>query len=144
MIDVSNNVTLIGSVGNDPEIRNFESGDSVANFSLATTTFYKNKEGERVDKTQWHKLVAWKHLADLAEKYIKKGSPIAVNGSIEYRSYDAQDGSKKYITEIKVSSIKLLGKKGDTNELPQQAPQPNVTEDTGTDDIGGEVGDLPF
>ena len=108
-----NKVILIGNVGKDPEVRHLESNVSVANFTLATSENYTNKSGEKVTTTEWHNIVCWRGLASIAENYIRKGSQIYVDGKIRTRSYDAPDGSKRYITEILADSIQLLGKKGE-------------------------------
>lgn len=100
-----NKVQLIGHVGKDPEIRN-TANSKVASFSLATTERYKDKE-----TTQWHNCVVWAKLADVVEKYVKKGQLLYVDGKIEYRSYDDKDGNKKYITDIIVMNMQMLGKK---------------------------------
>ena len=108
-----NKVILIGNVGKDPEVRHLESNVSVANFTLATSENYTNKSGEKVTTTEWHNIVCWRGLATVAENYIHKGSQIYVDGKIRTRSYDAQDGSKRYVTEIYADTIQLLGKKGE-------------------------------
>jgi single-strand DNA-binding protein len=108
-----NKVILVGNVGKDPEVKHLDSNASVANFTLATSDHYTNKSGEKVTTTEWHNIVCWSGLATLAENYIRKGSQIYVDGKIRTRSYDAQDGSKRYITEILADTIQLLGKKSD-------------------------------
>ena len=107
---LKNSVQLIGRLGNDPEVRTFESGKKMANFSLATNeTFYNNK-GEKVTDTQWHNIVVWGKKADIVENYLKKGSEIAVEGKLINRSYD-KEGERKYITEISLNELLMLGKK---------------------------------
>ena len=106
-----NRVQLIGNLGKDPEVKNLTSGKIKANFSLATTETYKNGEGEKVNDTQWHNIVAWGKTAEIAENYLQKGSRIALEGKLIHRSYDAQDGVKKYITEIVASSLMMLDPK---------------------------------
>ena len=108
-----NKVILIGNVGKDPDIRHLESGASVASFSLATSEVYRDRNGERKETTEWHNIVAWRQLAELAANYIKKGSQIYVEGSIRTRTWDDQSGQKRYTTEIIASSIQLLGRRGD-------------------------------
>lgn len=110
-----NKVILIGNVGKDPEVKHLESNVSVANFTLATSENYTNKSGEKVTTTEWHNIVCWRGLATLAENYIKKGSQIYVDGKIRTRSYDAPDGSKRYITEIYADTVQLLGRKADSS-----------------------------
>lgn len=110
-----NKVILVGNAGKDPEVRHIDSETSVAHFSLATSESYINKNGEKVESTEWHNIVCWRKLASLAENYIRKGSQLYVEGKIKTRSYD-QDGIKKYITEIYADSVQLLGRKGETNQ----------------------------
>lgn len=125
-----NKVLLIGNVGKDPEIRHLESGASVATFSLATTERYKDRNGEAVEQTEWHSIVAWSKLADLAENYIVKGSQLYIEGRIRSRKYTNQSGEERYVTEIVADGIQLLGKKeGQQREsgikpIERPAPQP--------------------
>ncbi|HEX8547867.1 MAG TPA: single-stranded DNA-binding protein [Cytophagaceae bacterium] len=108
-----NKVILVGHLGKDPEIRALESGRKVANFTLATTESYKDKNGERVDSTEWHNISFWGPIADVIEKYLKKGSQIYVEGKIRTRSYEDKDKVKKYVTEIVGNTMTMLGKPGD-------------------------------
>ncbi len=108
-----NKVLLIGNVGKDPEVRNLESGAKTASFTLATSERYKDRSGETREMTEWHNIVAWRGLADLAENYIRKGSQIYVEGRIRSRSYTDRDGNTRYITEIQADAIQLLGRKSD-------------------------------
>ena len=108
-----NKVILVGNVGKEPDVRYIESGVAVASFSLATSETYLAKNGEKVTNTEWHNIVAWRGLAELASKYINKGKQIYVEGRLRTRSYE-QDGVKKYITEIVADTIQLLGRKDDT------------------------------
>lgn len=108
-----NKVLLIGNVGKDPEIRHLQGGASVATITLATSERYKDRNGESRELTEWHTIIAWRQLADLAENYIRKGSQIFVEGRIRSRSWDDQNGQKRYVTEIQADSIQLLGKRGD-------------------------------
>jgi single-strand DNA-binding protein len=111
MTSLRNNVQLIGRLGKDPEVRTFESGKKMASFSIATTDSYKNQKGEKVQDTQWHNLVLWDKLADIAGQYLKKGSEVAISGKLVHRNYETTGGEKKYITEINVSEIEMLGSK---------------------------------
>lgn len=111
MKTLRNSVQLIGRLGKDPEVRSFENGRKVANFSIATTDTYKNQKGEKVQDTQWHNLVIWGKLADIAEKYLKKGNEIAVEGKLVHRVYETSKGEKKYVTEINVNDLVMLGSK---------------------------------
>ena len=106
-----NKVTLIGNLGQDPEVKELNGGNKLAKFSLATNETYRNKAGEKVTDTQWHNLTAWGKTADIVEKYLKKGSEVAVEGKIVNRSYNDKEGNKRYITEIEVRDLLLLGKK---------------------------------
>lgn len=110
-----NKVLLIGNVGRDPDVRHLEGGASVASFTLATTERFRERgSGETKEITEWHNIVAWRQLADLAENFIRKGSQIFVEGRIRSRSWDDQNGQKRYITEILADSIQLLGRKSDS------------------------------
>jgi single-strand DNA-binding protein len=106
---MKNRVQLIGHVGNDPEVKSFEGG-KVANVNIATNETYTNKKGEKVEQTEWHRIVAWDKNADIIEKFVTKGKEIAIEGKLSTRSYDDKDGNKRYITEVVVSDIMVLGK----------------------------------
>ena len=108
MSTINNKVTLIGNLGKDPEIKEFEGGRKLAKFSLATTENYKNETGDRISETSWHNVLAWNGLATIAERYLKKGNEVAVEGRISYRDWEDKDGVKKYFTEIILSQIHLL------------------------------------
>lgn len=109
MSTLRNKVQLIGHVGNDPEIKTFDGGKKLANFTLATNESYKNDKGEKVEETQWHKLVAWGKTAEIIEKYVSKGKEIAIEGKLSHKSYEDKDGIKRYVTEIVATEILLLG-----------------------------------
>ena len=106
-----NRVQLIGSLGQDPEVKTFDNGKQMAKFSLATNETYKNAQGEKITETQWHNCVAWNNVAEIAEKYLDKGKEIALEGKLTSRSYEDAQGTKKYTTEIVVNEILLLGSK---------------------------------
>ena len=106
-----NKVQLIGNVGNDPEIRNLEGGKKVANLTIATKDSYKNEKGEKVEQTEWHRVVAWGKTAEIIERFVTKGKEIAIEGKLTHRSYDDKNGEKKYITEVLVNDLLLLGNK---------------------------------
>lgn len=118
-----NKAILVGNVGKDPEVRHLEGGISVARFTLATSDSYKNKSGEQVKNTEWHNIVAWRQLAELAEKYIRKGSQIYVEGKITNRQYDDKEGNKRFINEIVADNIRLLGRKEDSSFTPAASNQ---------------------
>lgn len=103
-----NKVQLIGHLGQDPEITTLESGNKLAKFSLATTETYKNASGQKVEDTQWHQVIAWGKLADLAENYLAKGKQVAVEGKLTHRSYETQAGDKRYVTEVRCNEMLLL------------------------------------
>jgi single-strand DNA-binding protein len=113
-----NKVTLIGNVGQDPEIRSTQNGGKVANFSIATSRTWNGASGDRQEKTEWHRCIAWNMgakgmgLADIVEKYVKKGDKIYVEGRIEYRQWQDKDNQTRYATEINVREILLLGAGG--------------------------------
>ena len=108
-----NKVTLIGNLGQNPEVKELNGGKKLAKFSLATNETYRNKAGEKVTDTQWHNLTAWGKTADIIEKYLKKGSEVAVAGKLLNRNYTDKEGVKRYITEIQVSELVMLGGKKD-------------------------------
>ena len=105
-----NKVQLIGNVGNDPEIKTFDGGKKVVNFTLATNESYKNDKGEKVEQTEWHRISAWGNTAEIIEKFVTKGKEIAIEGKLTHRSYDDKNGEKRYITEVVASDVLLLGK----------------------------------
>ncbi len=109
-MSLRNKVTLIGRTGKEVETVNFENG-TLAKVSLATSDHYTNGKGEKVEETQWHNLVAFGKTAEIMQKYVEKGNEIAVEGKIVYRSYDDKDGQKRYITEIKVDELVMVGGK---------------------------------
>jgi single-strand DNA-binding protein len=110
MNTLRNKVQLIGHVGNDPEIKVFDGGKKLANFTLATNETYKNDKGEKEEETQWHKLVAWGKTAEIVEKHVGKGKEIAIEGKLAHRSYEDKNGEKRYVTEVVVHEVLLLGK----------------------------------
>lgn len=107
---LKNRVQLIGRLGQDPEVKTLESGKTLATFSIATSDYYKNEKGDRVEETQWHNVVAWGNTADFAGKYLKKGKEIALEGKLVHRSYETAKGEKRYVSEINVKEIVLIGK----------------------------------
>lgn len=114
-----NKVTLIGNLGQDPEVRSIANGGRVANFSVATSRQWAGQGGDKQEKTEWHRIVAWNNskgqgtgLADVVEKYVKKGDKVYIEGRIEYRSWQDKDGQTRYTTEIIANEIILLGGRG--------------------------------
>ena len=146
-----NKVILVGNVGKDPEIRHLDSGVAVANFPLATSEAYTAKNGERVTTTEWHNIVLWRGLADVAEKYVKKGMQLYIEGRIRSRSYDDKEGNKRYITEINGDVMRMLGSRDTSNSQSSSesssqnasAEAPAYDEPETDDDAGGDE-DLPF
>ena len=111
MKSLRNSVQLIGRLGKDPEVKNLTSGKMMATFSLATSDSYRNADGEKIEDTQWHNIVVWGKKAEIASEYLKKGAEIAVEGKLIHRSYENSNGEKKYITEVNVNEILMLGGK---------------------------------
>jgi single-strand DNA-binding protein len=111
MNTLRNKVQLIGNLGNNPEIITLESSKKLAKISIATNETYKNAQGEKVTDTQWHNVIAWNKTADIIEKYLQKGSEVAIEGKLTSRSYDDNDGNKKYITEVVCNELLMLGGK---------------------------------
>lgn len=107
---LKNKVQLIGNLGQDPEIITLENGSKLAKFTMATTDHYKNANGEKVEDTQWHTVVAWGKTADIVENYLNKGKQVAVEGKLTHRSYETKEGEKRYVTEIRCNELLMLGK----------------------------------
>ena len=143
-----NKVILVGNVGKDAEVRYLDNGVAVATFPLATSENYTAKSGEKITNTEWHNIVAWRGLAEMAGKYIQKGKQLYIEGRIRTRSYDDKDGVKKYMTEILADNIQLLGRKEDGgNSTPSGEYQ--KTESSGKNEVndfdaGDSADDLPF
>jgi single-strand DNA-binding protein len=109
MNSLRNRVQLIGRLGNDPEIRNFEKGSKMARLSLATSETYTAKDGKKTEETQWHNLVVWGKLSEVCEKYLKKGKEVAVEGKLTYNTWQDKEGKMRTNPEIRVTSIDLMG-----------------------------------
>ena len=150
-----NKVILIGNLGKDPETRHLESGVSVANFPIATSEVYKDrKTGERVSQTEWHNIVVWRGLADVADKYLKKGDKVYIEGKLRTRSWQDQEGNNRYTTEVIADNLTMLGKSPDRQEnsntekvVTESKPSTPKTEGVLTEDFTGPDGnsdDLPF
>lgn len=127
-----NKVILIGNLGADPELKQLDGGTSIANFSIATSESYKNKQGEKVTNSEWHKCVCYGKSAEIIDQYTSKGDKLYIEGSIHTRSWDDNEGNKKYITEVKVRDFKFLSTKGTQGS----SSAPEVPQD--------EDDDLPF
>jgi single-strand DNA-binding protein len=141
-----NKVILVGNVGKDPEVRYLDNNVPVCTLSLATSDVYKNKSGEKVTTTEWHNVVLWRGLAEVAEKYVKKGSQIYIEGKLRTRSWDDKDKNKRYTTEIIADVLQLLGKKADEHgSTVSQTPQVEHTADDRTQIEEPDItNDLPF
>jgi len=152
-----NKVILVGNLGKDPEIRHLENGRAVVNFPIATSETYKTRDGEKVTKTEWHNVVLWTPLAEIAEKYLSKGSQLYVEGKLTTRSWDDKDGNKRYTTEVVGREMTLLGGRpsdnnggggygGDQSQSYNQ--QPETTASTSKNEtvapVETEIDDLPF
>jgi len=138
-----NKVILIGNLGKDPEIRHLDNGIAVANFSLATTESYTNKQGERVNQTEWHNVVLWRGLADVAEKYLKKGNSVYIEGKINTKKWEDKEGVTRYSTDIIADKMTMLGSKSD-NESSNQKEEPSETVNSEVPLQDDSKGDLPF
>lgn len=143
-----NKVTLIGNVGRDPEVKMSKNGDQFATFSLATTYSYKPQGGERVDNTEWHRIVAWRNLADQAAKWITKGRKVYVEGRIQSRSYTDQGGNQKTAYEIVATQIEFLDSLKDRESQPAapigKALAPQSMRATKQEDPFDDLDDMPF
>ncbi len=130
-----NKVILVGNLGKDPEVKYLDNGVAVANFSLATTENYKNKEGEKVSQTEWHNIVLWRGLAEVAEKYLKKGASVYIEGKIKTRKWEDKDGNTRYNTEVLADNMTMLGGKKHSQDNPTNTPQETASD---------KSDDLPF
>lgn len=138
-----NKVILIGNLGKDPEVRHLENGATVANFPLATTESYKNKEGNKVEQTEWHNIVLWRGLADIAEKYLRKGQTVYIEGKLKTRSWEDKEGNKRYTTEIVADNMTMLGGRKDSNTQNHEE-SPVYKEAEVAVATAGTADDLPF
>ncbi len=132
-----NKVILIGNLGKDPELRYAPSGSAVATFSLATSEQWKDQEGNPQERTSWHNIVVWGKLAEIVSEYLKKGRKVYLEGRLQYRDYEDKSGNKRYVTEVVVSDLVMLGSRqdGGEREEPAAGATPAVSE---------EKDDLPF
>ena len=151
-----NKVTLIGNLGGDPEVRHLENGTAVGRFSLATNESYKDKDGNMQKQTEWHNIVIWRDMAERAEKLLKKGMLVYVEGKISYRKYTDKDGQERNVTDIVASTYRILEKlegSGDSRFPPEAAAQQNGSSTRSSEPmpVGGDTppppaegDDLPF
>lgn len=135
-----NRAILIGRVGKDPEIRYTQTGDAVASASLATSETWKDKAGDKQEKTEWHRLVFWRRTAEVVGEYVKKGDMIAVEGKLTTRKWQDKDGNDRYTTEIVCDKLVILSSKRDGGDEPRAAkPRPASTPETGFDDMDDDI-----
>jgi single-strand DNA-binding protein len=116
-----NKVILVGNLGKDPEVKYLEGGIAIAKFSLATTETIKDRNGNKQEQTEWHNIVLWRGLAEIAEKYLRKGQTVYLEGKIRSRSYDDKDGNKRYITEIVGENMQMIGRRPEGSESSSSA-----------------------
>ncbi len=136
-----NKVILVGHLGADPEMRYTGNGVPVANLRLATSESWKGKDGQKEERTEWHRVVVWSKLAELAGQYLTKGRQIYVEGRLQTRSWDDKDGNKRYTTEVVANNIQFLGSRdgaGTGKDMPPDLPPPPDMSGPGSDD------DIPF
>ena len=140
-----NKVILVGNLGRDPEIQRFDNGVKKASFSLATTEQYKGKDGEKASHTEWHNIILWRGLAEVAENYLKKGNTVYIEGRIRKREYEDKDGQKRYITDILGDSMNMLGgpKREGGSEEPVHHKEEN-SNGNGSTFVPEPGDDLPF
>jgi single-strand DNA-binding protein len=138
-----NKVILVGNLGKDPEVRHLENGASVANFPIATTESYKDRNGNRQETTEWHNIVLWRGLADIAEKYLRKGNQVYIEGKLRTRSWEDKEGNTRYTTEVIGDNLTMLGgRPSESSESPSmksEAPSNKAKTAVEEDDD-----DLPF
>lgn len=150
-----NKVVLIGNLGADPEVRSTAGGARVATLSVATSRSWNNQSGERQEKTEWHRVVLWRQLADIAERYLKKGDKVYLEGRIEYRTWEDREGNTRYTTEINAQDMIMLSPRGGGGEdaaqsAPRRAQQPAVADSAAEsyndfpEALDEEEDDLPF
>ena len=143
-----NKAMLIGNLGADPEVRTTPGGTRVATLSVATSRTWTDRGGSQQEKTEWHRVVAWDRLAEICERYLKKGDRVYVEGRIEYRQWEGKDGQTKYTTEIRAREMVMLGGRGDarfegSSGAPADRPAENDYSDFSNEALAGED-DLPF
>jgi single-strand DNA-binding protein len=141
-----NRVILIGNLGKDPEVRNLEGGAKVANFPLATTESYKNRNGERTEHTEWHNIVLWRGLADVSERFLKKGNSVYIEGKLRTRSWEDQQGNKRYITEVIADNMTMLGgRRDESSEAAVESKEEEEVSPPDPTEVSDDVSDdLPF
>jgi len=135
-----NKVILVGSLGRDPEVRYMPNGEAVANFSMATSENWKDKQGQKQERTEWHNIVAYRKLAEIIGEYLKKGAPVYIEGRLQTRKWQDKEGNDRYTTEIIADQMQMLGSKNDggNGKTQRQDSKPNVQ------DINDIESDIPF
>lgn len=142
-MDGVNRVILLGNLGKDPEVKTLDSGTKLARFPIATTETYKNRDGEKDSKTEWHNIVVWRGLAEVVEKYVKKGHRIYLEGKIRTRKWQDQDGNNRYSTEVHVDNMTMMGgPREDNQSQPKAESAPSNVEEPPPEPKEGD--DLPF
>lgn len=140
-----NKVILVGNLGRDPELKYIPSGDAVVNLAIATTDKYKDKSGQMVEATEWHKVSFFGKLAEICGQYLKKGSPVYIEGSMKTRKYTDKDGIEKYSTEIRGDRMQMLGGKPDAQSAPKSANSTLAAmKSQAPDGFDGMDDDIPF
>ncbi len=137
-----NKVILIGNLGRDPELRYTQSGQAVANFTLATTESITKRDGEREDRTEWHRIVAWGKLAEICGEYLSKGRQIYVEGRIQTREWEDKEGNKRWTTEIVARNMQMLGRRSEGTGAGEPAEPSSGS--SGPAEVSGNGDDIPF
>ena len=133
-----NKVILIGRLGADPEVRYTNDGIAVATFRIATNETWVNKKGEKEERTEWHRIVAWRKLGEICGEYLSKGKQVYIEGRLQTRSWEDRDGNKRYTTEIIANNMQILGRRGEESEVSEEVPIPENSE------LNTEEEDIPF
>ncbi|MFO7978195.1 MAG: single-stranded DNA-binding protein [Bacteroidales bacterium] len=139
-----NKVILLGNLGKDPEVRALENGNKVTTFSLATSRSYKGHDGQRVEETEWHRVVLWGNLAELAEKYLSKGRKVFIEGRLKTRAWDDKEGQKRYTTEIVAENMTFVDSRGEGEGHREGDITAASTPQGPADDLSEPKDDLPF
>jgi len=139
-----NKVILLGNLGKDPEVRYLEGGIPVAKFSLATTESRKNKDGEKIEQTEWHNIVLWRGLAEVAEKFLKKGTAVYIEGKIRSSSWEDKEGKKHYKTEIVGDNLNIITRKSNGEGAPANTESTHAAETSVPETAPETTDDLPF
>lgn len=139
-----NKVILVGNLGADPTLRYTASGTAVTQFNIATTERFNNKAGEREERTEWHRVVAWAKLAEICNQYLKKGKQVYIEGRLQTRQWEDQSGNKRYTTEVVANNMVMLGRAGEAGDFQSQDfPQEQVSQGSGPA-AAADDDDLPF